>query len=72
MQIQCQIKAQTLFGSLFIIKEMTLCTLKNKPRLIPLTLDTPSFDFPKAWKKWVLSPPGALNSVMRDSDGVNK
>ena len=33
---------------------------------------TPSFDFPKTWKKWVLylSPSGAPNSVMRDSDGT--
>ena len=28
---------------------------------------------PKTWKKWglYLSPSGALNSVMRDSDGAN-
>ena len=54
---------------------MKLCIfyIKNKPKWIPLTLVTPSFDFPKTWKKWVLylSPSGALNSVMRDSDGAN-
>ena len=41
--------------------------------LIPLTLVTPSFDFPKTSKKWVLylSPSGEHNSVMHDDGDAN-
>ena len=53
MQIWCQIKAQTLFLSPLIIKEMEMCNffIKNKQKLIPLTFVTPSFDFPKNLEK---------------------
>ena len=42
--------------SLFVIKEIKSCNflIKNKPKLIHLTLVNPSFDFPKTWKKCVL------------------
>ena len=47
--------------------------IKNKQKLIPLTLVTPSFDFPKTWKKWVLYllPSGEHNSVMHDNGDAN-
>ena len=47
--------------------------IKNKPKLIPLTLVTTNIDFPKTWKKWVLylSPSGEHNSVMHDNGDAN-